>query len=132
MEIKVTVPIAPVPWSRPRFNSRSGAVFNANRYSEFKKEFSMLFTRAMKIDQQKPLSGALSLSATFYIPKPKTVKREYPSVVPDLDNYIKGIQDGMNKLAYKDDAQIIKYLNVSKRYADTLGPRIVIEIKEIK
>jgi Holliday junction resolvase RusA-like endonuclease len=58
------------------------------------------------------------------IPKGFGVKRRaaalsgelHPTQKPDLDNIIKSIYDSMNKIAYKDDAQIVKTL-VKKIYA---------------
>lgn len=69
----------------------------------------------------------IKLSATFFISKPKSVKREYPSVKPDLDNYIKLICDALNGVAYKDDASIIK-IEAEKLYSNTTGIFLKIEL----
>jgi len=62
------------------------------------------------------LDEPMILSCKIYIVKPKTVKREYPEVKPDLSNYIKGIEDAMNKIVYTDDSKIIGYTECMKLY----------------
>ena len=46
-----------------------------------------------------------------------------PTKKPDIDNIAKIICDGLNGVAYKDDAQII-YLAVMKRYAEEGSVRV--------
>lgn len=62
----------------------------------------------------------------FYFHRPKTVKREQPTVKPDLDNCIKSILDGLNphqetygitKGAWADDGQVVE-IHAVKRYTD--------------
>lgn len=52
-----------------------------------------------------------------------------PTKKPDCDNIIKAILDGLNKVAYKDDTQIVK-LFCEKFYSDE--PRVEILIKELE
>lgn len=49
------------------------------------------------------------------------------TVKPDLDNLVKSILDGLNGIAWHDDAQIVQ-LNVSKSYSES--PHIFITIRE--
>ncbi len=70
------------------------------------------------IDQ---ITSPIIFSASFYIPRPKTVKRskrEYPRVRTDLEKYLKSLCDGLNDTIYKDDGQIIGFENCYKFYAD--------------
>lgn len=76
-----------------------------------------------------PMSGALAVHITYYIKRPKTVKRKHPIVKPDLDNYDKAILDALNGLAYQDDAQIVRKL--SEKCYDLHG-RIVVELWTIE
>ena len=48
---------------------------------------------------------------------------------PDSDNIIKIVLDGLNKVAYYDDAQICK-LSFEKRYSQT--PRVEVKIKSLE
>ena len=59
--------------------------------------------------------GPVSVTMLFTFIKPKTVKREYPTVRPDLDNVIKSVMDGLNGIAWKDDAQVCRLI-AEKQY----------------
>ena len=52
-----------------------------------------------------------------------------PTSKIDLDNGIKSILDGLNKVAFEDDSQIVE-LRASKHYSET--PRAEVEIYEYK
>ncbi len=76
------------------------------------------------------------ISAYYEIPKSTTKKKRaeimdgklYPTKKPDADNIAKVICDALNKIAYKDDTQIID-LTVRKLYSADL-PKVVVEIYE--
>jgi Holliday junction resolvase RusA-like endonuclease len=53
-----------------------------------------------------PEPGAVKLDLLFVMPKPRTVKREYPTVAPDLDKLIRAALDAMTAIAYVDDGQV--------------------------
>ena len=63
------------------------------------------------------------LEARFILEKPKSVTREFPTVAPDLDHYIRAIGAALKGLAYLDDSQITDWVT-SKRYGDTPGVMI--------
>lgn len=50
-----------------------------------------------------------------------------PDVKPDIDNVIKGVMDGLNGIAYKDDKQVVGMMT-NKFYAEE--PRLEIMIEE--
>lgn len=63
----------------------------------------------------------VELVLEFRLPKPKSVKREFPDVKPDLDKLIRAVCDGLTKSKiYKDDALVIA-LSASKRYSEEPG-----------
>lgn len=67
------------------------------------------------------LSGAVALTATFYMPPPQTMPKDragLPIVKPDLDKLTRAIADALTGTFYEDDAQIVD-LVVHKRYAET-------------
>jgi Holliday junction resolvase RusA-like endonuclease len=45
---------------------------------------------------------------------------------PDADNLAKGVADGLNGVAYHDDAQVT-YLSVSKEWGNDWSMRVIIE-----
>ena len=80
----------------------------------------------LQASQQRPprlLDGPLTLTATFYLPRPKSLPRrvQYPIGRPDLSNYIKGLEDALRSIIYRDDAQIVD-LRIAKRYATEAEP----------
>ena len=81
------------------------------------------------------LTGPLELRVKVYkstlksFSKKKAAEAERgelrPAKKPDVDNYIKGIKDGLNKVIWQDDSQIVD-LHVSKFYSSS--PRIEVEV----
>ena len=82
------------------------------------------------------IEGAVAMTVTAYFERPKkhygtgkflhmvkeAFKRIFCTVKPDLSNICKGLEDGLNKLAYKDDAYIVDF-HYNKRYANP-GERV--------
>ena len=85
--------ITPVPYDRPRFNAFTKSVFLSKKYRDFKRDFRSLSRNFLP---KAPLSGALRLEIQCQVLRPKSVKRAFPSVKPDLDNLAKAIIDAMN------------------------------------
>ena len=75
--------------------------------------------------QGELIEGPVELQVIFYITKPKTVKREFPTVPADLDKLIRAIGDALSGSVYKDDSQIIS-ITADKRYGDPAGAVITI------
>lgn len=76
------------------------------------------------------------VEAVFYLPKPKTVKRVFPSVAPDLDKLCRALGDGMSvdSKALADDSLIVRW-HASKVYAPTpadTGVRVSVTLAEVK
>ena len=59
--------------------------------------------------------GPLTVTMLFTFVKPKSSKRDYPTVRPDLDNIIKSVTDGLNNIAWEDDSQICRLI-AEKQY----------------
>jgi len=59
------------------------------------------------------------VTAIFYLPRPRTVSRDLPSVAPDLDKLCRGLGDGLSIDAgiIADDSLIVQW-NAIKVYAD--------------
>lgn len=75
----------------------------------------------------KPHSEPVKMTIVFTMPRPRTVKRPFPSVPPDLDKLIRGCLDALTGIAYVDDGQVIEIL-ASKRYGEAIGAEISLEI----
>lgn len=71
------------------------------------------------------LGGAVNVSIVFSLPKPKSTKRVYPSVRPDLDKLCRSTLDALTSAGvFSDDAQVVT-MAVSKMYGDP-GAHIIV------
>ena len=73
----------------------------------------------------KPISDPISICMTFYYKRPKTVKRNQPTVAPDLDKQIRSVLDALTGTAYLDDAQVVRIV-ANKVYGVPMGVRVEI------
>jgi Holliday junction resolvase RusA-like endonuclease len=64
-----------------------------------------------------PVPNAIEIVMEFRYAKPKSVKRELPTVPPDLDKQIRSILDALTGIAYHDDSQVIS-ISASKSYGE--------------
>lgn len=48
-----------------------------------------------------------------------------PTTKPNVDNYVKGVKDGLNKVIWQDDSQVVN-LTVRKFYS--MQPRVVVRV----
>lgn len=71
------------------------------------------------------LDGAVEIQIEFHLLKPKSVKREFPCVLPDLDKYVRAVFDSLTKIAYTDDGQVVK-VTATKIYAENQGVQITV------
>ena len=89
-------------------------------------------------DPGRPLlEGPVELRVMAYMPIPASwsMKKQRAAALgeilpisrPDLDNCIKSIKDGCNKVIWKDDSQVVDII-AKKRYG---APRVEIEIVRI-
>ncbi len=74
-----------------------------------------------------PTRAPITLNMTFVVTKPRTVKRDNPTVPPDLDKLVRGALDALTAIAYVDDAQVIE-LTAKKIYGEY--PGVSIDIHE--
>ena len=82
---------------------------------------------AAKLAGCKPILDPIAITMKFRVKRPKSVKRDYPTVAPDLDKYVRSVNDGLTGVAFADDSQVIQII-ASKEYADS--PGVDIEISE--
>lgn len=76
--------------------------------------------------EQWTLTSPVEIALVFYLPRPKTVSRKFPSVKPDLDKLIRSTFDGLTTGGlYTDDALVIA-VSASKEYAtDRIGCQVI-------
>lgn len=78
-----------------------------------------VFKTFVMTGDDRQFTDPVEVRATFYLPRPKTVKRELPSVPPDLDKLQRALGDALSIDAQvlADDALIVRW-ETSKLYAD--------------
>lgn len=77
-----------------------------------------------------PLAGPVEVLVKFLMPRPRTVKRELPSVAPDVDKLARAVLDGLTAGGViVDDSRVVD-LHAVKRYTDT-APGAEITVREV-
>jgi Holliday junction resolvase RusA-like endonuclease len=73
-------------------------------------------------------SDPCRVEVVFFLPRPKSVKREYPSVAPDLDKLLRGLFDACTAAkVWGDDSQAVDVI-ATKRYSDAPGCSVSITV----
>lgn len=119
------IPIIPKSKDRPRMGC--GHAYTPKKTREYEK-------RIAEETADIHVSGPVSLKLGFVMPIPKSwSKRKQTEMcgkphtsVPDTDNLIKAVMDGMSQ-CWEDDRKVFSVLGV-KRYGDI--PGVLIEIEE--
>ena len=112
---------------RPRL-TKSGVAFTDEKTRSYENLVKLLAMQAMENAgaqmTDKPVKA--TINAYFEIPKSYTKKKiqaiingEIKPAKPDLDNILKSLLDGCNKIIFKDDVQIYT-LNATKSYITNL------------
>ena len=137
--MKIVIPGEPVGKGRPRV-VRNGGVTRT-----YTPEKTASYENLVKLEYERQAHGefygagtALRMKLIIYQhPAKSSSKRKTaaklageirPTKKPDCSNVLKSIEDGLNGVAYADDAQIVD-IEVQKYY--DLQPRVEVEIKEV-
>lgn len=112
--MKWTIPVNPVPASRPRVG-RWGSYYTGP-YVVFRDSVQPVLREMFK--GWVPLDYCMSVTVGIHPKKPKTSKLKYPK--PDVDNYAKAVLDSCNELVWVDDSLIIE-LEVNKSWSKSDG-----------
>lgn len=133
--ISLNIPIEPVAASRPRV-TRTGHAYDTKKYSKFKHDvkYWLNFNYKEELIEHKPIM----IDYTFYRPIQSSIsKKEHdirknnvvlPIVKPDLDNYIKAMQDCLTGHVISDDNMVVD-IHARKFYSEE--PHIEVEITEL-
>lgn len=137
-DIVIVVPGPPAAKGRGRATTVNG---HARVFTPAKTRTREGIVAALAMDAMRgrpPLPGpvAMTVEATMPIPRSWSKRRQaealsgrlLPTGKPDATNLGKLIEDGLNGIAYRDDAQIVD-LRVTKAYGDE--PGTVVTIREV-
>lgn len=139
--INLTILGEPFGKQRPRVITRgrgASRAFTPQKTEDYEESVKLEYLkkyRGFQFDDTDALY--LGIQAFYKIPKskPKKIQEDMlrglilPTKKPDIDNIIKIIADSLNKVAYKDDAQIVA-CSCQKMYAEI--PRVEVVISAIK
>lgn len=118
--ISFFVPGEPVPKGRPRiFRMKNGGIGAYTPDKTTAWEQTVKYHASQIVKAAGMAEGALEVEMDFRLPRPASVsvkKRPLPMVKPDLDNLEKAVMDALNKMVWKDDAQVCVKVS-GKRYA---------------
>lgn len=116
----IIIPGRPFAKQRPRFSRKNGRAFTPAETVSFERTVGTIAA----VHFPQPLTGPVKveINAHFAIPKSWSKKKQAEMLGqphtqrPDLDNCAKALTDGLNRIAFEDDAQIAD-MTVSKRWA---------------
>lgn len=120
LSFSFVVPGIPVPKARPRLG-KGGHVYTPTKTVEAE----AAIRSCAEIAGVKVITGALRMAVEFQMGPAND--RAYPALRPDADNLAKTVLDALNRVAYRDDAQIVE-LVVVKSWGE---PKTLIDIHEL-
>ena len=136
MKVKFTIPGEPKGKGRPRFVGNGHQPITPKGTVEYENLVRLEYQRqcnCMKFPDNAQLD--MRITAYFAIPKSTSQKKHIamlehkirPTKKPDMDNIVKAIADSLNKIAYRDDSQIVD-CQIRKFYGE--WSRVVVTIQE--
>lgn len=116
------------------FTSRGKGKGHAFRPPTGARSFETKISKKAAETFDKPLSGPIRLKVKFLFHRPKRLKdgpEEYAPKRPDITNIIKAIEDGLNGVAFLDDAQVVSMTAEKYYHSSEDTEKTIIEIGEI-
>lgn len=115
--LEVYILIDPKPKGRPRF-ARKGRFVTTYTPKETKDYEDILRRSLSEKWGQAPLPKEIpiGIDVVFNLQKPKSSKNHYPTVKPDIDNFLKSILDALNGSVLHDDCSVVR-LTAEKKYS---------------
>lgn len=126
-----TIPGKPKGKARPRFSRASGTTYTPADTTEYEK----LVALSYKAKGGRLLSGLVAVDIVAQFAPPKSLSKakrlelletKYAGKKPDGDNIAKIVLDGLNGVAFADDAYVV-HLTVTKVYGETDEVTVTVE-----
>lgn len=145
--VELVVNGEPVAQGRPRFSTRGGFVkaYDPKKSRDYK---NLIRTMAQEVyvvaPDFKPFEGSLVVLINVYrqIPKSFSKKKKEAAIAglvrpvsrPDSTNYVKGVEDSISGVLWKDDSQIVdltccKFYSIQPRVEVTIWNRVLYDLK---
>lgn len=142
MSLLLTVRGLPVPQGSARAFIAAGRAFVATEGNRTSSPLgawrSAVATEARKAMAEAPAwSDPVSVSITFFMPRPKSHRRTngelrpsapgFPAGKPDLDKLVRAVLDALSVVVFRDDAQVVS-LTATKAYEGVLPVGALIRV----
>lgn len=130
-ELRITIPGQPQPQGSKNGYLRGGRIVlveSAKGLKGWRKQVAFEAARAATGWRIPDKDTPIRLSVTFFLTKPKSIKRIFPTVKPDLDKLLRGLCDGISdsRCVWVDDNQVTLIV-ASKVYAGA-APMTYVEV----
>jgi Holliday junction resolvase RusA-like endonuclease len=131
MAVEFTVAGVPVPQgSKTAFVVGRRAVVTDSNAKVLKPWRTAVAEAAQSAPGFEAFEGAVSVEVEFVFPRPKTVKRMWPSVAPDIDKLLRALLDGITGSGlWGDDAQVVR-VRALKSYGEM--PRAIVLVESLE
>lgn len=134
MELEFAVPGQPVPQGSKNAFRRGNRIVLVESAKGLKEWRKLVTEEAKRQTHKWPLpdkSTPIHISITFFLERPRSVRRTYPTVKPDLDKTVRAVLDGITQAGtvWHDDAQVT-ILVASKVYASGV-PLTIITVRTL-
>ena len=133
MKIRFIIPGPCVAKPRPRFSSKTGRVYTPNKGHKYEKLVKESYGDNPCFEDQ---FISIKITFKFEVPKSYSKKKQAKALAgnlrptkADIDNYIKSVLDGLNKVAFLDDRYICS-IEATKIFAEEA--ETIVEINSMK
>ena len=109
-------------------------MFEANKkHKAWREVVTRKAAAAKELTKGETIKGPAVLSVVFFMPRPATVKRLYPTPKPDLSKLVRSIEDSLVDAGLIIDDSYIVRLHADKVYAEETRPAgVVVWLSEIE
>ena len=123
---------------RPRFSRISKTVYTPTKTEKYEKAIAKAYIDADGKCIPSDCYVSVNVSAFFPVPKSYSKKKREdclerilrPDKKPDMDNILKVVLDGLNRVAYEDDKQVVELIG-RKYYTESDG-YLWVSVSEVK
>jgi Holliday junction resolvase RusA-like endonuclease len=107
---------------------KSIVLVEANKELPAWREHMTRMLQLKQLEEPQPFTTAVNVALTFWLPRPKSVKRQYATGTYDIDKLTRAVLDSITKAGvWRDDSDVVD-LTVRKTYADLHEPGVLISI----
>jgi len=107
---------------------KSIVLVEANKELPAWREHMTRMLQLKQMEETQPFTTAVNVALTFWLPRPKSVKRQYATGTYDIDKLTRAVLDSITKAGvWRDDSDVVD-LTVRKTYADNHEAGVLISI----